>query len=213
MKKRLLVFCALVVTQGMHVFAGGNTQTSKGHCCCAGPMPAAQSLTDKSVYQVPDDWTNDAGQRFKLASLAGRPQLMVMFFAKCQYACPLLVYQLQQIQTALPANLRSNIGYVLVSFDPERDTAAALHDYRQQHGLDSEHWTLLRGSPDAVQDLAAVLGLQFKKDAHGQFLHSNLITLLNSAGEIVYQKTGLNLETEPMVQRVKELALARKCSR
>ena len=204
--KYLIVLSAIVLTHGPRAFAGPSAAAKPAHCCCAAPMPAARALTEKSVYQLGNDWTNDAGQTVKLASLAGRPQVVAMFFANCQYACPLLVYQMQQIETGLPVNLRTNVGFVLVSFDPERDTVAALHNYRGQHGLDAKGWTLLRGSADSVQELAAVLGVQFKQDATGQFLHSNLITLLNSDGEIVYQKTGLNLETQPMVQRVEGLA-------
>jgi protein SCO1/2 len=53
-------------------------------------------------------------------------------------------------------------------------------------------WTLLRGDNGAVQELAMLLGVKFKKDARGQFAHSNLLTLLNAEGEIVHQHAGLN---------------------
>src|SRR5215469_7260212 len=115
------------------------------HACCAASAPATQAkLSDKSLYQLPSSWTNDAGQNFKLASLAGRPQIVAMFFANCQYACPLLVYQMQQIEAALPETMRSNVGFVLVSFDTERDSVEALHNYRLGRGLDLNRWTLLR---------------------------------------------------------------------
>ena len=178
------------------------------HCCCAVPETAAAApaaVSDKSLYQLDSDWTNDFGASVKLASLRGRPQIVTMFFANCTYACPLLVYQMKQIEAALPEAVRGKVGFTLVSFDPERDTPAALHNYRAQHALGSERWTLLQGSSDAVLDLAALLNVKFKRDAQGQFLHSNVITLLSPDGEIVYQQLGLGSSNEEIVRRAVEL--------
>ena len=183
--------------------------TPARHSCCAPARETAvapATLTDKSLYQLDSSWTNDAGAAVKLASLRGRPQVVAMFFANCTYACPLLVYQMKQIEAALPAQLRDNVGFTLVSFDTARDTPTALHAYRLQQGLAPERWTLLRGGPGDVLELAALLNVKFKKDAQGQFLHSNVITLLNAEGEIVCQQLGLNSDNEEVIRRASDLA-------
>jgi protein SCO1/2 len=183
------------------------------HSYCAPAEPAATelvSLTAKSLYRLDSVWTNDYGAAANLASLQGRPQIVTMFFANCVYACPLLVYQMKQIEEALPENLRNKVGFTLVSFDTERDTPAVLHNYRQHHELDAKRWTLLRGSPDAVLDLAAPLNVKFKKDAQGQFLHSNVITLLNADGELVCQQLGLTADHNEIIRRASELARKEK---
>src|SRR5262245_37699002 len=102
-----------------------------------------------------------------------------MFFANCEYACPILVHDMKRIEAALPENLRANVGFVLVSFDGDRDTPVALAQYRKNHGL-AANWTLLRGTPDDVLELGLLLGVKFKKDFRGQFAHSNVITVLDS---------------------------------
>jgi protein SCO1/2 len=116
--------------------------------------------------------------------------IAAMFFASCTYACPLLVADIRRIEAALPAETRAKTRIVLVSFDSTRDTPAALHAYRERLGLD-DHWTLLHGSPADIQELAMVLGVKYKQDADGQFSHSNLISILNVAGEIAHQRNGL----------------------
>jgi protein SCO1/2 len=60
-----------------------------------------------------------------------------------------------------------------------------------------------------VLDLAAILGVKFKKDAQEQFLHSNLITLLNARGEIAYQQTGLNQDATVTAGALNRLAAGR----
>jgi protein SCO1/2 len=170
----------------------------------ASETPAPQT-SDKSIYQVESKWTTDAGKEIKLGALAGKPQMLLMFFANCTYACPILVGDLQRIEAALPPELRGRVGFTLVSFDSQRDTPAALADYRRTRQLTGENWTLLHGQPDDVLELAALLGIRYKQDANGQFEHSNVITLLNAKGEIVFQLTGLDADPQEMVRRIEQM--------
>jgi protein SCO1 len=162
---------------------------AKEAACCATPMDAAP-YSARSLYQTEVAFTNDAGQPFRLGELRGRPVVLTMFFASCGYACPLLVTDMQAIRAKLPAEIRESAAFVLVSFDVERDTPAALAAYRGQRGLGSD-WILLHGDDDAVRELAALLGVKYKLEAGGGFSHSNLITVLNREGEVTHQRSGL----------------------
>lgn len=187
--------------------ASGATNETSGvlqPCCC--PLMTRSNYTDKSLFQLDSVWTSDAGRRVKLGVLLGRPQVVAMFFASCQFTCPLTVSDMQRIEAALPENLRTNTGFLLVSFDSERDTPAALKAYRAKRELGAQNWTLLRGVPDDVRELAALLGVIYRKDAKGDFAHSNLITLLNAEGEIVYQQAGINGPTSEFVAKLKALS-------
>ena len=181
---------------------------SKPPCCVTnsgGASPASPVIfTDKSLYQLDSIWTSAEGTEVRLAALKGKPQVVTMFFARCELACPVLVHDVTRIEAALPTELRGKVGFVLVSFDSDRDTPEVLRAYRDRQELDPATWTLLRGSPDDVLELAALLGIKFKKDPQGQFAHSNVISVLNPAGEIVHQQTGLNLDVAPAISAVKK---------
>lgn len=183
---------------------------SRPSCCASAgaPAPAVSStapapapLSTRSVYQIEARWTNDAGERVSLEQLRGQPVVLAMFFASCEYACPILVHDLQRLRAALPPDVRANARFVLVSFDAARDTPAALRAYRERAQLDSD-WTLLHGEEADVQELAMVLGMKYKQDARGQFSHTNLITVLNPAGEIAHQRTGLQGEVDTAARAV-----------
>jgi protein SCO1/2 len=45
-------------------------------------------------------------------------------------------------------------------------------------------------------------GVNYRKDARGQYAHSNLITVLNAQGEIVAQESGLNIRTEGIAEKI-----------
>ncbi|MFN0066250.1 MAG: SCO family protein [Limisphaerales bacterium] len=169
--------------------------------CCRRTEPVAKP-TDGSLYQLESEWTSDAGRTIRLGVLQGRPLLVAMFFTTCEYACPILVHDLQRIQESLPAELRREVDILLVSFDTERDTPAVLRAFRESKGLGKDHWTLLTGRADDVRELAALLGVNYKKEARGQFAHSNVITLLNRDGEVAYQLAGLQQDSGALLVAV-----------
>ncbi|MFI5335470.1 MAG: SCO family protein [Opitutales bacterium] len=162
-------------------------------CPCCQQESTAGTGTDfskTSIYQLDDRFTDDSGRPFSLGSLRGRPVVIDLFFASCGYACPLAVTDMVALQNRLPAALRTRAAFVLVSFDPTRDTPAALARYRAQRHLDA-NWTLLHADAGSVRELAALLGVKYQQAADGSFVHSNLLTVLNPAGEIVHQRVGL----------------------
>ena len=195
-------------------------EPAKPACCAAEEKPVAQKcgcgaeenstapLSNKSLYQLDATWTNDAGASVQLAALRGRPVVLAMFFASCEYACPIIVDDMKRLGASLPADVREKAQFVLVSFDVARDTPAALKAYRERMKLDGA-WTLLHGDAANVQELAMLLGVKFKQDARGQFSHSNLITVLNPEGEIAHQRAGLMGDVSEAAKAVALVAAAR----
>jgi protein SCO1/2 len=194
---------ALALFAGALLHAGCSTSSEKP-ACCDKEVTAENQFSDRSLFQLDSSWTNDQRASLKLGALGERPLVVTMFFAKCEYACPVLVHDMKKVQAALSADARDKVGFVLVSFDTERDTPAALAEYRKNHELPA-NWTLLRGAPDDVLELAALLGVKFKKDARGQFAHSNILTVLNGSGEVVHQQIGLNQPPDETVKQLVQL--------
>jgi protein SCO1/2 len=201
------IFCSAFLLAAATAFAG---ETLKP-CCSARPAAADEAapvgFTKDSLYQTDVRFTDDAGRPFALGELRGRPVLVSMFFASCSYACPLIVADLTRVRSALPESVRDEAVILLVSFDSERDTTEVLRAYRSERLLDKQ-WVLLRGEPDAVRELATLLGVSYKLESDGQYAHTNLITVLNREGEVVHHRTGLRGGLEQVVGAVS--ALARK---
>src|SRR6478672_595402 len=93
--------------------------------CCRVNVPTTKP-TDRSLYLLESRWTSDRGAQVALSVLKGRPQIVAMFFTQCEYACPVIVNDMKKLQAKLPPALRDGVDFLLVSMDPERDTAAAL---------------------------------------------------------------------------------------
>ena len=210
MNNHLYCFLALLPLT-LVTFAGEEPKAA----CCAEEKPvvpaccavlenadtAAAGFSARSLYQLDAAWTDDQSHAVTLASLRGQPVVVAMFFSSCTYACPMLVNDMQRIRAALPTAAAARAKFLLVSFDTARDTPAALRAFRERSAIDAG-WTLLRGDEDAVQELAMLLGVKFKLEPSGQFSHSNLITVLNPAGEIAYQRPGLMGDVSEATQAV-----------
>ncbi len=207
---KMKIIPLLVIAILMVQIATGYADETNFVCpmCCRQHLAPA-TFTDKSLYQVESKWTTDAGKGLKFSDLAGKPQVVLMFFSHCTTACPILVYDLRRIESSLTPAERSKIGFTLISFDSERDTPAVLAEYRKALNL-SGNWTLLNGKPDDVLELAALLGVQYKQNADGQFAHSNAVTLLNAKGEVVFQQTGLDSNPQDMVHQIQRLFITQK---
>lgn len=172
-----------------------NTPAASAAAACCKTPPAEEAapvaaLPARSLFQLDARWTDDTGRELALRDLRGETLVVTMMFTHCAYACPMLVQDLRKIREQLPPAIRARARFVLITFDTERDTVEVLKAYRDAQTLD-DRWTLLRGSASDTQTLAMLLGIQFRREANGQFGHSNVITVLNPDGEIVHQRTGL----------------------
>ena len=181
----------------------GKSGTEKPPCCRE--LKAGVAFSEGSIYQLESEWISDADRKIRLGVLHGRPQVVAMFFASCEFACPIIVNDMKRLEAALPEKVRANTDFLLVSFDPERDSPAALRAFRTRMRLPTERWTLLRGEADDVRELAALLGVNYRKDARGQYAHSNLITVLNPNGEVVAQQSGLNQSPDELARKITQL--------
>ncbi len=137
-----------------------------------------------SVYDLPATWRDQSGATRALGSLRGSPVLLAMVYTHCTATCPLAVAELKRV-----AVQHRDARLVLVSLDPERDDPARLAGYARGLGLDAR-WTLLSGADADVRDLAATLGVRYRRVTPEDLAHSNLITLLDRQGRIVRQTSG-----------------------
>jgi protein SCO1/2 len=174
-----------------------------GGCCCESKDQAsADRLSDKSLYHLESSWTRQDNQTIHLSQLRGKVQVIAMIFTHCPASCPRLIEDMKHLESQLGARHGADIGYVLVSLDPDRDSPQLLKEYGEAKQLHRASWTLLHGRPDDVRELAAVLGVRYKEVGEGNITHSNLISVLNKDGELVFQQEGLGLEPTAIMQAI-----------
>ncbi len=165
----------------------------------AAPLAADAPLPGASLLHLDDVWTDHRGDAVRLADHRGHPTVVVLFYGTCISACPVLLRDAELIEAALPDDVRAATRFLMVTFDPERDTPERLAAYAAEKGLDRERWSFLTADDRAVRRLAAALGVRYRPDGQGGFAHTNLITVLDGDGVPVARLEGLGLGPDAAV--------------
>lgn len=135
-----------------------------------------------SLYDLGSTWRDQHGTKRTLASLRGRPQLLSLVYTSCTSICPFTVATIQRVEQ----QVGDRAGYVLVSMDPGRDSPGRLAAYAAEHRL-SSRWMLFSGPEGSVRELAALIGVKYRRVASGEIDHSSTLTVLDADGRVVAQ--------------------------
>jgi len=189
---------SLAVGLALLALAGTPTMAEHQHRAGSAGEPRSDSIYELSVALV-----DQHGRAVGLDVYRGHPVLISMFYSTCRDACPLLIADLERIERGLPPGARARVRVVLVSFDPEHDASAVLEELARSHGLDASRWRLLRGSDDTVREVAAALGIRYRRLPDGGFNHSSVITLLGASGVVLARVEGLGQPLDVFRERLK----------
>lgn len=143
-----------------------------------------------SIFVLDSKWQNQDGKELQLKELKGKNLVVVMIFTSCTTACPILVADMQKIESKIDPKKLKETTMVLFSIDPENDTPEVLKAYAQQRNMYGEPWLFLRSDKESVRELANVLAVKYKKISPIVFSHSNIISVFNKNGEMVNQVEG-----------------------
>lgn len=160
------------------------------------------SLPELSVFNLPAEWKNQEHQTIKLADYQGKISVMVMIYTSCQAACPRLVADMRGIEKEIPRELIPYVNLIFVSIDPLVDTPENNKKFLKTNFLDQSHWHFLSGSLENTREFAMVLGVKYKQVSPIDFSHSNIISLFDENGVLVYQQSGLGADNQAIVTQL-----------
>ena len=148
------------------------------------PSAAGESIppSDAAVLldRLPPSWRSDRGDMLRLSTLHGQRVFLTMAYTSCHLVCPTTMTRLEQVQRELDIRGLS-AAFIIVSYDPANDDAAAWRRYRASHGLLRDNWHFLSGTPADTERLARMLGFEFWRDGD-HVMHDFRIVALGGDG-------------------------------
>lgn len=200
-KCNLSILLLLVLSLSM----GCNRNPSEATTALEAPT-VTEDLSDLSVYHLPAHWTNQDNEEMELRDLQGNVVVAVMIYTSCQAACPRLVADMRHIEKSVSSKNKARIKYVLVSIDPEVDTAERLKAFAKENQMEGDPWLFLRADEAATREFAAMLAVSYKRISPIDFTHSNIISVFNDGGELVFQQEGVGVDYSTIIERITEEA-------
>jgi protein SCO1 len=165
-------------------------------------MKAAGPLPGMSIYHLTSSWVNQDGERVSLETLRGGPVVVAMGYTSCKDICPMIVADMMAIEDRAKEASLPQIRFAFFTLDSTVDTPERLKAYANERGLDQADWTLFNGDDKAVRELAAALGVRYRRDPSGGFDHSAIISILDADGQIVAQQPDVRANVEEMVKKL-----------
>jgi protein SCO1/2 len=179
----------------------------------------------KNYGTVPDfTFTERSGRKVSLADLKGRVWVAQFFYTHCTDICPLTVPQmgLLHLEYLNDPEFRSEVRFVSITVDPERDTPQVLKKYADGFSADPEQWLFLAGDKAATYRLAQQgfkLGIgeeanppevAKKTGEEKELLHSNRLILIDRKAQIRGYYSGIDAEAMVRLRRDLKTLLAEK---
>jgi protein SCO1/2 len=141
--------------------SGGGAAASPPGAAASGPIDVGRFLLATPEPAAPLVLSDQDGRAFDLASLRGAPVFVFFGYTHCPDVCPATVGTVGQAMEAFGGPVRA----VFVTVDPERDTAASLHEYVRYLATG---FTALTGTADRVAAVAAAWGVQYARVDTGE---------------------------------------------
>lgn len=146
------------------------------------------------------------GQAFELSRLSGKPLVVSMIYTSCHHVCPLITRSLADtIDIAREALGKESFAVATIGFDWKVDTPDRMRQFEVQQGVaDVPDWHFLASDSETIDALSDNLGFLFYASAKG-FDHLAQTTIIDSNGKIYRQVYGVDLDTQSLVEPLKEL--------
>ena len=146
------------------------------------------------------------GQAFDLSQLRGRPLVVSMIYTSCHHVCPTITRNLAKtVEVAREALGEDAFTVITVGFDWKVDSPDRMRQFAAQQGLaDASNWHFLASDGSTINALSDNLGFIFYASAKG-FDHLTQTTIIDRQGNIYRQVYGVDIETQALVEPLKEL--------
>jgi protein SCO1 len=140
--------------------------------------------------------TSQDGAEVTLESLRGKVVAVAFIYTFCPDICPMLTDKMARVQDALGPAFGTDVAFVSITVDPERDTPEVLKEYAAAFDANLAGWSFLTGEPAAVRGVAHRYGVAVVKAADGQVDHTLLTTLIDRQGTMRVQYLGYRFDED-----------------
>lgn len=165
----------------------------------------SKDLPSESIYNLNSCLNEYDGKRISISDLKGKVQIFSMIYTNCKTVCPIIISNMKSIEKIIPENISNNVGFVLVTLDPDRDSIDSLNNFFNSRKLTKDKWRLFKTTKEETLKIALSVGIKYKKEKNNEYTHSNLIIVLDKNGVIQFHHQGLDKNYDTLMKVIKKL--------
>jgi len=140
--------------------------------------------------------------------------VFAMVYTHCPDICPMTTHNMHLVEQKLPNDLKDKVKFVIISFDPNRDTPSVLKKFAEIRDYSFDKWTLLSGDEQNTKDVMLKFGIKAipadsSYDADGELsynvIHTDRISLIDQEGRLRSNYKGSTANLKMLLEDIKYL--------
>lgn len=177
---------------------------------CKKDIPVIKDLSKINYKLI----TQDSTQFNFPQDLKGKTVVLSYIYTNCPDICPLTTHNILSIKNKLDKDGITDIEYVEISFDPERDSPSVLKNYAEVRGIKSNNWHFLTGDKKNVFDLLDEVNVRAlpgdttitpKNDTLYYFIHTDRISLIDKQSRLRINFKGSSGNKNEIINSIKQI--------
>jgi protein SCO1/2 len=140
--------------------------------------------------------------------------IFAMVYTHCPDICPLTTHNMDLVEQRLPDDLKDKVKFVIISFDPNRDTPSVLKKFAELRDLNFNNWILLSGNKQNTNEVMLkfdikAIAADITYDSNGELsysmIHTDRIALIDQNGKIRKNYRGSTADLNTIIEDIKYL--------
>ncbi len=140
--------------------------------------------------------------------------LMAMVYTHCPDICPMTTHNMYLVQQKLTDDLKDKVTFVVISFDPNRDTPNVLKKFAEIRDLTFDKWSLLSGDNKNTKEVMLKFDIKAipsdsSYDENGELsynvIHTDRISLIDQNGRLRSNYKGSTANLDMILEDIKYL--------
>ncbi|MEG8946155.1 SCO family protein [Rosettibacter firmus] len=146
--------------------------------------------------------------------IKGKVTLVTMIYTHCPDICPMTTHNMQLVESKLSKDELDKVHFVVITFDPNRDTPYVLKKYAEIRDINFNRWSLLSGNEQSTKEVLLkfdinAIPIDSSYDEKGNlsyyFIHTDRISLIDQKGQLRKNYTGSIADINEIVNDIKYL--------
>lgn len=171
---------------------------------------------DQDITRTQNTFLNQDSLKVEFPNIIkNKITLMAMIYTHCPDICPMTTHNMSLIEQRLPDNLKNQVRFVVISFDPNRDTPAVLKKFAEIRDLSFNNWSFLSGDAKNTEEVMLKFGVKAipadstydeKGELSYNVIHTDRISLIDQNGRLRANYKGSTADLNMVLEDIKYLS-------
>lgn len=170
---------------------------------------------DKDITRTQHEFYNQDSVKVDFPEVVkDRIFLMTMIYTHCPDICPMTTHNMQLVEDELTEEELKEVEFVIISFDPNRDTPSIMKQYAEIRNMDPDRWNLLTGDMNQTEEVMTKFDIKAiptdssysdEGELSYYIMHTDRISLVDSEGKLRNIYSGSNATIKEIVNDIRYL--------